>query len=201
MKVMTYRTGLSLLIGASVALGACARAPESAAASTPLPVSAQPASQEPASHEPAAPAPASAAVAAVPRPAAGWPKVLVHKSPSCGCCGLWVEHLRRSGFPVEVRNEDNLNPTKQRLGVPHGKGSCHTAEVDGYVIEGHVPVQDIQRLLAERPRARGLVLPGMPAGSPGMEMPDGRVDPYTVELVSLDGCTRPFAHHGGAATP
>lgn len=172
--MMTYRTGLLLLIGTSVALSACARAPDAVAVAASTPVTTP--------HE----------------AVAGMPKVLVHKSPSCGCCGLWVEHLRKSGFPVEVRNEENLNPTKQRLGIPPGKGSCHTAEVDGYVIEGHVPVEDIQRLLSERPRARGLVLPGMPAGSPGMEMPDGQVQPYTVELVSLEGTTTPFAHHPGS---
>ena len=123
------------------------------------------------------------------------PPVLVHKSPTCGCCGLWVEHLRRAGFVVQVDDRDDVNPVKQRLGVPYGKGSCHTAEVGGYFIEGHVPVEDIKRLLAERPDAKGLVLPGMPAGSPGMELPDGTTQPYTVELIGRDGETRPFARH------
>lgn len=127
---------------------------------------------------------------------ADMPRVIVHKSPSCGCCGLWVEHLREAGFAVDVRNEENLHPIKERLGVPFGKGSCHTAEVGGYVVEGHVPVSDIKRLLQERPVARGLVLPGMPIGSPGMEVPDGHVERYAVELVMDDGSTRIYASHG-----
>lgn len=124
------------------------------------------------------------------------PLVVVHKSPSCGCCGLWVEHMQQAGFPVEVRNLDNVNPIKERLGVPLGKGSCHTAEVGGYFVEGHVPADDVKRLLVEKPVAKGLVLPGMPAGSPGMETPDGRVQPYVVELVGEDGDTKAFAQHG-----
>lgn len=175
-----HLAGLSLLLGTGLALSACARAPETAMAATPVPVA------------PSTQAPVAADT---------MPRVLVHKSPTCGCCGLWVEHLRQAGFPVEVRDQDNIHPIKERLGIPFGKGSCHTAQVDGYVIEGHVPVQDIKRLLAERPQARGLVLPGMPAGSPGMEMPDGRVEAYTVELIAADGSTRPFAQHGSARSP
>jgi hypothetical protein len=147
---------------------------------------------------------AGAATTAVSRTAssqapASMPKMVVHKSASCGCCGLWVDHMRHAGFEVEVRNEDNLNPIKEALGVPYGKGSCHTAEVAGYVIEGHVPAEDIQRLLTQKPDARGLLLPGMPAGSPGMEMPDGRVQPYAVELVAKDGSTSVFSRHGEGA--
>lgn len=123
------------------------------------------------------------------------PTMVVHKSPYCGCCKLWIEHMRNAGFAIEVRETDNLHPVKQRLGVPYGKGSCHTAEVGGYFIEGHVPAEDIRRLLAGRPDARGLTVPGMPKGSPGMEMPDGSADPYTVELVARDGTTAPFARH------
>ncbi len=124
------------------------------------------------------------------------PLVIVHKTASCGCCGLWVDHMKQAGFPVEVRNLENVNPVKERLGVPLGKGSCHTAEVGGYFVEGHVPADDVKRLLAEKPAAKGLVLPGMPAGSPGMETPDGRVQPYIVELVGEDGTTAAFAQHG-----
>ena len=126
---------------------------------------------------------------------AALPPVLVHKSSTCGCCGLWVEHLRRAGFRVEVRDDEDLYAIKQRLGVPYGKGSCHTAEVGGYFVEGHVPADDVRRLLREKPDAKGLLLPGMPAGSPGMEMPDGRVQPYTVEQVARDGSTTAFARH------
>ena len=124
------------------------------------------------------------------------PRMLVTKSPTCGCCHLWVQHMRKAGFQVEVRDVDNINLVKQRVGVPYGKGSCHTAEVGGYFIEGHVPAADVKRLLAEKPHAKGLVVPGMPAGSPGMEMPDGRVQPYVVELVAEDGSTSEFARHG-----
>lgn len=124
------------------------------------------------------------------------PLAVVHKTASCGCCGVWADHLKAAGFPVEIRDTDDMHPVKRRLGVPAGKASCHTAEIGGYVVEGHVPASDIKRLLKERPTARGLALPGMPAGSPGMEMPDGHVQPYTVELVLADGSTQAFAQHG-----
>ena len=123
------------------------------------------------------------------------PVMLVHKNASCGCCGAWVDQMRAAGFSVDVRNVDNLDPVKSRVGVPASKGSCHTAEVGGYFVEGHVPALDIKRLLAEKPDAKGLVVPGMPAGSPGMEMPDGSVQPYVVELVAHDGTTSAFARH------
>lgn len=125
----------------------------------------------------------------------GLPLAVVHKSPSCGCCGLWVDHLKSAGFPVQVQDSEDVVPVKHRLGVPSGKGSCHTAEIAGYFIEGHVPVGDIKRLLAEKPDAKGLVLPGMPAGSPGMESPDGSSQPFTVELVQADGTTVPYSAH------
>jgi hypothetical protein len=104
--------------------------------------------------------------------------------------------MRQAGFKVEVHDIDNLDPIKTRVGVPVGKGSCHTAEVGGYFIEGHVPAGDVKRLLAEKPAAKGLVAPGMPMGSPGMEAPDGASQRYTVELVQNDGTTMPFAEHG-----
>ena len=103
--------------------------------------------------------------------------------------------MRAAGFDVLVQETDNLHPIKERVGVPLGKGSCHTAQVGGYFIEGHVPVADVKRLLAEKPDAKGLVLPGMPAGSPGMELPDGRTEPYTVDLVRKDGSSEAFASH------
>ena len=123
------------------------------------------------------------------------PLVVVHKHASCGCCNGWVSHLRKAGFEVEVRNVEHMTPVKERVGVPSGKQSCHTAEVAGYFIEGHVPAVDVKRLLAEKPAAKGLVLPGMPLGSPGMETPDGRTQPFTVELVGRDGGTMPYAQH------
>lgn len=124
------------------------------------------------------------------------PLVTVHKSRYCGCCVKWVDHMRAEGFEVRVVETEDMGPVKQRVGIPPAKGSCHTAEVDGYFVEGHVPAEDVKRLLAERPEARGLTVPGMPAGSPGMEMPDGRVQPYTVELITPDGKAKPFARHG-----
>ncbi|TDR38338.1 hypothetical protein DFR29_12110 [Tahibacter aquaticus] len=127
---------------------------------------------------------------------AGSDHVLVHKSPTCGCCVQWVEHLRASGFTVEVRDEANVTPTKRRLGVPPAMASCHTAEVGGYFVEGHVPAADIRRLLTQRPAVRGLAVPGMPAGSPGMELPDGRVTPYTVHQIDGEGTVSDFVQHG-----
>lgn len=138
------------------------------------------------------------ALAAAPAPAKP-PLMHVHKSPTCGCCKLWVDHVKQAGFNVVVFEEDDLGPVKERLGVPAGKGSCHTGEVEGYLVEGHVPAADIQRLLAERPQARGLVLPGMPIGSPGMEVPGTPAQPFVVELVRLDGQTEVFARHPSAA--
>lgn len=123
------------------------------------------------------------------------PLVLVHKSPTCGCCGLWVEHMRSAGFQVEVRDSDDLSPIKQRLGVPADKASCHTAQVGDYFVEGHVPADDVKRLLLESPDARGIAVPGMPLGSPGMEGPVGSAQPYSVELIGKDGSSTGFASH------
>lgn len=173
---MNTQRSCLLLLATALSVSACARPSESV-----TPVGATAASAE--------------VQLGVPPPQA-LPLVKVHKSATCGCCQLWVEHLEKAGFTVEVHNSEDLNPIKAKLGVPYGRGSCHTAEIDGYIVEGHVPVQDISRLLRERPQGRGLVLPGMPAGSPGMEMPDGRVQPYTVELVLPDGTTQPYVLHG-----
>lgn len=178
MTMIRLICGAALLASTSLALGACTDSPSSQSGATAVPT-----------------AVAKTAPNAGTKAAAALPHVVVHKSPSCGCCGVWVEHLRQAGFTVAVENQDNLNPIKERLGVPHGKGSCHTAEVGGYVVEGHVPAGDIKRLLAEKPDAKGLTLPGMPMGSPGMEMPDGRAEPYTVELIGRDGGTTAFASH------
>lgn len=148
----------------------------------------------------AATTPAALANAPEQRPAAprkdALPRMLVTKSPTCGCCGAWIEHMRHAGFEVDVHDTEDVHSVKQQVGVPFGKGSCHTAQIGGYFIEGHVPAEDVKRLLAERPDAKGLAVPGMPAGSPGMEMPDGRVQPYVVELVAKDGSTSAFASHG-----
>ncbi len=120
----------------------------------------------------------------------------VHRSPTCGCCMKWVEHLRDAGFQVRVHEHDDMQPIKKRLGVPETARSCHTAEVGGYFVEGHMPAADIKRLLGDKPQARGIAVPGMPLGSPGMEVPDGTVQPYEVQLVGRDGKTRVYARHG-----
>jgi hypothetical protein len=120
----------------------------------------------------------------------------VHKTPTCGCCGEWVEHMEQAGFEVAVVETSDLSPIRQEVGLPYGLGSCHTAQVDGYFIEGHVPAADVQRFLSERPEARGLTVPGMPLGSPGMEVPSGAKDAYDVLMVLPDGSTVVYASHG-----
>ena len=119
--------------------------------------------------------------------------ITVYKSPWCGCCGNWVSHLRGQGFSVAVEEREDMDPIKARYGVPERLQSCHTAIVDGYVIEGHVPAADIRRLLAERPEARGLSVPGMVVGSPGMEQ-GGQSDPYQVILFG-DAGGKVYASH------
>jgi hypothetical protein len=121
--------------------------------------------------------------------------LVVHEGPHCGCCGLWREYMQAAGFEVEVHKTLELGAVKAGTGVPRHLGSCHTAKIGGYFIEGHVPAAEVRRLLAERPEARGLVVSGMPAGSPGMERPDGYVQPYDVLLVNRDGSTQVFARY------
>lgn len=119
------------------------------------------------------------------------------KSPSCGCCADWVTIVEAAGFAVTVHDVGNT-AARQRLKIPIKLGSCHTALVGGYALEGHVPVADIRRLLVEKPAAVGLAVPGMPIGSPGMDGPEygGRRDAYEVLLVLQDGSTRVFSRHG-----
>lgn len=121
------------------------------------------------------------------------PKIMVYKSPTCGCCTKWVSHLQENGFEAETTDLNDLRMIKSMSGIKPEQASCHTAKVDGYVIEGHVPADDIKRLLAERPDARGLTVPGMPLGSPGMETP--QPDHYQVLLLGNDGNTAVFAAH------
>lgn len=125
--------------------------------------------------------------------AQGAPRVEVFKSASCGCCGAWVEHMRRNGFQVIAHDVGDVPAERKKLGMPDRLGSCHSAKVGGYVIEGHVPAADIRRLLKEKPKALGLAVPSMPPGSPGMEGP--RAIPYDTLLVARDGTTRVFASH------
>ena len=109
--------------------------------------------------------------------AATEPLVTVHRDPSCGCCSGWVQHLQKAGFPTKVLDSTDLDAVKTRLGVPDDLAACHTAEVSGYVIEGHVPAAALKRFLADKPNATGLAVPGMPIGSPGME--GGKPEPMT----------------------
>lgn len=111
---------------------------------------------------------------------ASLPVVTVYKSATCGCCKKWVKHMEENGFRVEAHNVNNLLPYKQKAKLGAGLGSCHTAFVDGYAIEGHVPAKDVKRLLQEKPDVSGLTVPAMPKGSPGMEVPGQPADPYQV---------------------
>ena len=121
------------------------------------------------------------------------PQVEVWKDPNCGCCEDWVSHLQKSGFAVRVFDDGNT-AARKRLGIPDALGSCHTASVQGYALEGHVPATDIRRLLREKPQAVGLAVPGMPVGSPGMDgaVYQGRKDPFKVLLLAKDGSSTVF---------
>lgn len=118
----------------------------------------------------------------------------VMKSPTCGCCAKWIEHVKAHGFTVKVIETNDIMTAKKRAGVPDALASCHTTLVNGYVVEGHVPAADIKRLLASKPKARGIAVPGMPMGSPGMEH-GGHVEAYQTILFTADGKTRVFARH------
>jgi hypothetical protein len=121
--------------------------------------------------------------------------ILVHKDPNCSCCSGWVKHLKDAGFTVTVEKTTDLQPVRKRLGVPADLAACHTAEVDGYVLEGHVPAVAVRRLLKERPTAIGLAVPGMPAGSPGME--GGVPQKYEVVIFGATG-RQAFMHFVGS---
>lgn len=112
------------------------------------------------------------------------PHITVYKSPTCGCCNKWIKHLQQNGFEVEAHNSKDMPKIKREMGVPPQYQSCHTAVINGYYIEGHVPAKDIKQLLAEKPNAAGLAVPGMPMGSPGME--GHRKDPYSVLIIQKD---------------
>jgi hypothetical protein len=122
------------------------------------------------------------------------PEVQVFKSPSCGCCGSWVEHMRAAGFTVKVTEVADTTAARKRLSLPDRYGSCHTATVAGYILEGHVPAAEVKRLLASKPKAIGLAVPGMPPSAPGMDVP-GRKDPYQVLLVDAAGESTAFANY------
>ena len=177
--MMTARAA-ALLLG-SLALLACGnRAPDAQSGQEPatLPVAA------------AAATDAAADLDAAPQDT---PLVVVYKSPTCGCCAKWVDHMREAGFRLEVHDVDDVTPIKTQHGVTADLQSCHTALVDGYVFEGHVPAEVIRRFLAERPMFAGLAVPGMPMGSPGMEGP--RKDRYDVVAFRRDGTREVYSSH------
>ncbi|UCV03320.1 DUF411 domain-containing protein [Dechloromonas denitrificans] len=120
-------------------------------------------------------------------------RVEVFKSQYCGCCEKWVEHMRKAGFDVVTKDVNDVPAARKLAGMPERFGSCHTAKVGGYVVEGHVPAADVQRLLKEKPKAVGLAAPGMPQGSPGMET--SHPQPYETLLVQADGSAKVFAKH------
>lgn len=170
MNVICKMTAVVLALG----LAACAKTPATGAANDATSVT-----------------PTSAALAVD----TSLPPIVAFKSPTCGCCELWVEHMRAAGFQVEVKDTQDMGAIKAEAGVPVGQGSCHTAKVGKYFLEGHVPAADVKRLLAEAPDARGLVVPGMVPGSPGMEQ-GGVTKPYDVLLLAKDGSTTVYSHHG-----
>jgi hypothetical protein len=126
--------------------------------------------------------------------AASLPAVEVWKNPSCGCCGAWAQHMRGAGFTVTITGVDDMDAVRKAKGVPSDLQSCHTAVVDGYVVEGHVPAADVKKLLAERPAAKGLAAPGMPQSAPGMDHPG---EPYAVILFGTPNGNRTYAQYAG----
>ncbi len=121
--------------------------------------------------------------------------MIVYKTATCGCCGKWVEHLRKNGIPVTVKEVSATAEYRAKYGIPEKLGSCHTGVIAGYAIEGHVPAREVLRLLKEKPKAKGLAVPAMPMGSPGMEGP--KRDAYSVLLVDNEGRTTVFEKYPG----
>jgi hypothetical protein len=132
--------------------------------------------------------------AAIPGTAAD-PTLTIYMSPTCGCCAKWVDHVKAAGFKTVVHEEPDMDTVKASLGVPRDVRSCHTAQVDKYLVEGHVPAEDIRKLLAQKPKAAGLAAPGMPASSPGMAVAGEPHEPFEVLLFRRDGSTEVFAKH------
>ena len=123
------------------------------------------------------------------------PEGTVYKSPTCGCCSDWVTHLRDNGFSVTVKDEVNMKPIKKRAKIPQNLSACHTAAVGNYIVEGHVPAEQVKQMLREKPDLHGITVPGMPAGSPGMERGD-YVEPYSVIGFTASGDTTVVAQYG-----
>jgi hypothetical protein len=125
--------------------------------------------------------------------ASALPEVAAFRNPGCSCCESWVQHLRQAGFRVSMSDDPDLPARRKKLGMPESLAGCHLATVGSYVVDGHVPAQDIIRLLDDKPDALGLAVPGMPMGSPGME--GGDAEPFAVLIVARDGSTREFSRH------
>ncbi len=147
-----------------------------------------------------------ATTAAAPTPDPNAPLLTVYKSPTCGCCENWIAHMEQAGYRVEAHDRNDMSAVKDSLGVPSDLASCHTGIVESadgdarYVVEGHVPAEQVARLLDERPDARGLTVPGMPIGSPGMEQGDLR-QPYDVLIVGESGEAAVYQHVPGSTAP
>ena len=135
---------------------------------------------------------ALAVLCTTPVGAANRPNMTMHRSPTCGCCGAWAAYIRRAGFSITIVNESDLAPIKSRAGVPDALQSCHTAFIDGYVVEGHVAVEAIEKMLSERPAITGIAVPEMPTGSPGMEIPMMKPEPFKVIAFSQMGSSETF---------
>lgn len=135
------------------------------------------------------------AAAATPEARALAAEPVFYRNPGCGCCLAWTERMAAAGLPVTMEDKEDLAGFSASLGIPAGLEGCHVGEIGGYVVSGHVPPEDIKRLLSEKPMARGLIVPGMPVGSPGMEMGEQK-DRYDVLLLAKDGTTTVFASHG-----
>ncbi len=123
------------------------------------------------------------------------PTMTIYMSPTCGCCAKWVDHVKAAGFATVVHEREDMETVKESLGVPADVRSCHTAQVGKYLVEGHVPAEDIKKMLDQGPKALGLAAPGMPASSPGMAVPGDPHEPFEVLLVRGDGGTEVFAKH------
>ncbi len=128
-------------------------------------------------------------------PAGAAPLVTVYKSASCTCCAKWVDHMKASGFQTLVHDREEMDQVKNWLGVPQNVRSCHTAQIEKYLIEGHVPADDVRRLLKEKPTVAGLAIPGMPQSAPGMDAPGKPHQPYEVVAFQSSGTTQSFAKH------
>ena len=120
-------------------------------------------------------------------------EIMVYKSPTCGCCKNWVSYMEKNGHSVKTQDFEDMDPIKKMAAIPEAFQSCHTAMIDGYVVEGHVPAKEVERLLTERPKARGIAVPGMVAGSPGMEQ--GETERYNVMLFKSDGSSSVYAKY------